>query len=193
MIRAQLIELTATKRRPSLRKDWSAKLFNQRLAIIKRAIDSNIVNIIGNNRGHLAALHLGDPIVGMHDKNIDILAAAAAFYRRRAGVTGGCPENNRSLAASAQGFIKKSSKQLQGDILEGQRWSVEQFKNPLIGIDLNQWRNRLMTKGAVCFVDNGRQFFFGNKIIHKWPHNFHGQGRVIQLGQFPQLPLGKLG
>ena len=43
--------------------------FDEVLAIVKRAVNRQIVDIVGLHGGHLQALHLRDPAVRVHDED----------------------------------------------------------------------------------------------------------------------------
>ena len=103
MMRAQLIEFTATRRRPSGRKDWSRKaLLHHLLAVVEVALHRDVVDVVAGHRGHLPALHLGDALVRMQDEDVDVGAAAAALDRRRAGVARGRAQHHDALASPRQ-------------------------------------------------------------------------------------------
>nr|BFE91238.1 hypothetical protein GCM10020185_17740 [Pseudomonas brassicacearum subsp. brassicacearum] len=138
MIRAQLIEFTATSRVP-LRKLWSAKLaLTIFLAVIEVAFDGDVVDVIAENRRHLPTLHFRNPVVRVQDENVDVLAMLAAFDGRRTGVARSGTDDHHTLATLLQHVVQQATEQLQGEVLERQGGAVEQLHDPFVTVELTQ-------------------------------------------------------
>ena len=82
MMRAQLMEFTATRARRPAETLVAETGFHHGLAVVEVSLDRQIMDIVTQHRGHLPALHIRHPVVRMQDKNIDVLAALTALYRR---------------------------------------------------------------------------------------------------------------
>ena len=135
----------------------------------------DIVDIVAGHGGHLATLHLGDPVVGMEDKDIDILTATAAFNSGGSGVTGGGTHNHHFLVALVENIVEQVTEKLQGKVLKRQGRALEQLHNPLVVAGLDQWGNAAMTECGVGLVDQLLEVGLGNSTINKGAYHLQGQ------------------
>src|SRR5699024_6013576 len=87
--------------------------FDHFLAIVKVSFNGDIVNIIAQRTGHLTTLYFRYPLMRVQNKDINILATAAAFNRSRTGITRGRTHNHHSLIALSEKVIEQTAKQLQ--------------------------------------------------------------------------------
>ena len=83
------------------------------------------MNVVALNRGHLAALHVGDSAVGVENENIHVLAMPTSFDRCTPGITRSSAHNDNLLAPPGQHVIEQPPQQLEGEILKGQRRTVK--------------------------------------------------------------------
>nr|GFD59507.1 hypothetical protein [Tanacetum cinerariifolium] len=66
-----------------------------------------------------------------------------------AGVAAGRADHGDVAGAALEEFLEQEAEQLQRDVLERQRRAVEQLEQPLIVIELHQWRHRGMGEAAI--------------------------------------------
>ncbi|KPM74675.1 hypothetical protein AOG27_20945, partial [Pseudoalteromonas lipolytica] len=92
---------------------------DHRLGVVEVALDGDVEDVVRQHRGHLAALYLRDPVVGVEDEDVEVVAVAAALDGGRAGVAGGRPHDHRPLAALLQEVVEDAAQQLQRHVLEG--------------------------------------------------------------------------
>ena len=125
----------------------------QRLAVIERALDREVVDVRRGDRGHLPALDLGDPAVRMEDHDADPLAPGKGLDRGRAGVARGRPDDHDRRPAAAQEELEQPAEQLHRDVFEGERGPVEQLEQPVVGPELAQRRDRGMIEPGIGRLD----------------------------------------
>ena len=161
------------------------------LAVVEVTFDGNVMDVVAKDAGHLATLHLGHPVVRVHDEDVDILASLAAFNSRRAGVTGGRAHDDHALAALDQEVVEQATQQLQGKVLERQGRAVEQLHHPLVAVQLTKRRDRLVLKNAVGVLQNLFEVSIRNATGNKRTHDVERQLVVRQTGPGRNLLLGK--
>ena len=98
---------------------------DHRLGVVEVAFDGDVEDVVGEHRGHLTTLHFGDAVVGVQYKNIQVVAVAAAFDGRRAGVARGGAHDHRAFTTLFQEVIQQSPQQLQRHVFKRQRRAVE--------------------------------------------------------------------
>ena len=153
MIRPQLIELTAARLSCSRSAGVAEQRLQQRLAVVERALDREVVDVRRGDRGHLPALDLGDPAVRMEDHDADPLAPGKRLDRGRAGVARGRADDRDRRPAAAQEELEQPAEQLHRDVLEGERRPVEQLEQPFVGPELAERRDRDMIEAGVGRLD----------------------------------------
>ena len=123
--------------------------FHQRLTVVEVTPNGKVMNIVSRHSGHLATLHVGDPAIGIENKNIHVLAMPASLDRRTPSITRGGAHDDNLLAASGQYVVEQAPQQLQRKVFERQRGPVEQFEQPLVVIQLQDRGNGLMPEVAI--------------------------------------------
>ena len=122
---------------------------HQVLAVVEGALDRDVVDVGGFDRGHLAALDLGHPVLGVQHEDLDPGAVAAGLDGRRAGVARGRGDDRHPLAAPGEDVIEQPADDLQGVVLEGEGRAVEQLQQPVIGVELDQRGDRGMVEPGI--------------------------------------------
>ena len=149
------------------------------------------MDVVAEDGGHLPTLHLGHPVVRVHDEDVDVFAGLAALDGRRAGVAAGGPHDHHALAPLAQHMVEQTTEQLQGEILEGQGRAVEQLQHPLIAVQLAQRRHGVMGEHTVGFLKNPLEVRVTDAAGDKGAHHPEGQFVVRQAGPGGDLLNGK--
>src|SRR5690606_26794458 len=112
----------------------------------------------------------------MQNKNIDIVATAAAFDSRRTGITRGRTHHHHFLVALFQQVIEQVPEKLQGKIFKRQGRPLEEFENPFVVRGLHQRRYSIVTEAAVGLINNRFEFCVtnctGNKGLHHLKREF---------------------
>ena len=106
------------------------------------------MNVLTEDGGHLPTLHLGHPVVRVHDKDVDVVAGLATFDGRRPRIPRSGAHNHHALVALGQHVVEQTAEQLQGEVLERQGRAVEQFQHPFVAIQLTQRRHGAMGEHA---------------------------------------------
>ena len=119
------------------------------------------MHIGGQNRGHLPALHIRRPAFGVEHEDFDLLAPGHRMDCCRTGVAAGRADNGQLGVRAGQKAFEQLTEQLQRDILERQRWAVEQFEQPMLPVKLYQRRHRIMRKTAIGGGAQIAQFCLG--------------------------------
>ena len=86
-----------------------------------------------------------------------------------------------------QEFLEQQPKHLQRHIFKGERWPVEQFKQPMLRIKLCQWRHCVMGKTGIGLSTKAAQILFGQAVTHKRLHDPHcgfGIAQPAQIADF---------
>ena len=94
--------------------------------------------------------------------DVDLGAAAERLDRGTAGVARRCDNDGRALATLQQHVVHQPRNELHGEVLEGERRSVEQFEHEQAGRQLDQRRGRRMTEGAVGLARHAGKIGFRN-------------------------------
>ena len=135
------------------------------------------MHIRGGGGRHLAALHFGDPAIGIHDEDIDRVEPFEGFNRRRARVAGGRAHDCYPFSRPAERCLKQLANELHGEIFEGQGRPMEQLQQEVIGPQLHQRSTGVMAETLVSSRDDGAEFLIGERIPDKRPH--HGEGQIF--------------
>ncbi len=104
------------------------------------------MDVVRVHRGHLAALNLTDPPLGVQHVDSRPLLAAHRLDRRRSGIAGGRADDGHARIAGFQNHLEKLAQQLQRHVLEGQGRTMEQLHQPEVGVELLQGRDGAMGK-----------------------------------------------
>ncbi len=111
----------------------------------------------------------------VQDEDVDVLATAAAFDGRRAGITRGGAHDHHALATLGQHVVEQAAEQLQGEVLERQGRAMEQFEHPLIAVQLAQRGDGTMGEDAVGFLEDSLEIRIWNAASHERAHDPEGQ------------------
>jgi hypothetical protein len=146
-----LIELTALiRKRPVIAS--SPNILHHRLGVVEAAVDGDIVDVGRLDGGHLPALDLAHPALGVEHEHVDPLAARDRVDRRAAGVAAGRPDDGQALVAAGEEFLEQQAEQLQRDVLEGERRPVEKLEQPVALVELHQRGDRRVGEAAVGLI-----------------------------------------
>ena len=96
------------------------------------------------------------------------VARPHAFDRRRTGVATRRADDRHALAPLAEHVVEEAPDELQGDVLERQRRTVEQLGNPLVVADLHQRDDGLVTERRVGVAAHRRELRFADVVTHEW-------------------------
>lgn len=157
------------------------------LAVVKSAIDSDVVDVVVEDGGHLRLLDRRDTALGMEDKDRNVLLrpqaidrSAVARYRlecqhyctgRAAGYAPArvarSRADDRDALASLAGLLlgvaaleeelEQVAEELEGDVLKRERWAVEELEDPALVADLVDGRDVVMPEGRVALLDQAAQ------------------------------------
>ena len=114
----------------------------------------------------------------------------------RARIAAGRADNGEALAAPFEERLEQPAKQLQRDILEGERRPVEQFEQPVLLVELQQRRNGGVAEIAIDRVAQRQQFILGQAARNEGRHDPRGEigiGKAAHganLGLTETRPLG---
>ena len=157
--------------------------FDDGLAVVEVAGQRQGMDIVLRRCRHLAALHVRHPAVREQDEDIRPLTAPEGLDRRSARVTGGCADNGRAQPALAQNMVHHAAEQLHGNVLEGERRTVEQFQDERVGAGLDQRRHRRMPEPGIGIDDHGLQRVFGNRSGHERTNDLEGNIGIGLAGE----------
>ncbi|MNQ89728.1 hypothetical protein D3C85_1050440 [compost metagenome] len=149
------------------------------------------MDVLAENRGHLATLHLGHTVVRVQDEDVDVFAVLAAFDGGRAGITGSSADDHHALAALFQHVVEQTTEQLQGEVLERQGRAVEQLQHPFVAVQLTQRRNGAVGEHAVGFFKNLFEIGVRNAAGDERAHDAEGQFVIRQAGPGGDFLLGE--
>ncbi len=125
--------------------------FDDRLAVVERAVHGDVTNIRRDDAGHHPPLHVTDAAFRMQNDNIDSRAGLQRFNRRGPGVARSRDNNRQGFIAPFERYIEHAPQHLHGEILERQRRPVKQFQNIVFVADLPQRRDCGVIKAAIGF------------------------------------------
>ena len=107
------------------------------------------MDVAGKHRRHLPALHLGDAAARVKHEDVDMRAIGDRRDRRRPGVARGRANDGEMLVALGKEPLEQEPQHLQRDVLERQRRAVEQFEEPMLLVELDQWGHRVVAEAAI--------------------------------------------
>ncbi len=136
--------------------------FENGLAIIEIAFNGDVVNGGTVHCGHLPALDIAHPAMGMKNDGRGIPAVLEGVDGRTSGISRGGAHNGCVTFALLERPVHQARQQLHGHILEGQSWSMEKFEKPLISIELFQGNDCGVIEGGVGLGNHLLQFDLGN-------------------------------
>ena len=101
------------------------------------------------DRGHLLTLHIAGAPLRVQDHDVYVAARFHAVDGSTAGVATGGTHDGDALPALSKHVIKESTHQLQRNVFECQRGSVELLEQPFVCANLNQWHHSVVTECCV--------------------------------------------
>ena len=171
---------------------------DQVLAVVEGPVDGHRPDVGGVQGGHLAALDLAGPPVGVQHHDVDAVAVAHRLHGRRAGVAGGGPDDHRPPVPNAQLVVEEPAHELEGHVLEGAGGPVEQLQKMVVVVQGGELAHVGLVEGVVGLPDQGRQLVGGHRAGREGGHHPGGQipvqagGRVRRAGH-PRQPGSPLG
>ena len=109
--------------------------------------------------------------MGVHDEYVNIIKTAERFNRSRTSIARRCPHNRDTLIAARQSSLEQLADQLHSKVFERQRWAMEQLKQIVTMIQLDQRRTRGVTKAFVGSFYDTFEIVVRECIAHEWPHD----------------------
>ena len=100
-----------------------------------------------------------------------------------------CADDGGAQLAALERPIHHAGQELHGHVLEGQRRSVEELEQPLIGIELLERRDRGMAEGAIGSLDHRFQIGFRHRIAGEFLDHREGHFRIGPAAQGQKLAL----
>ncbi len=140
------------------------------------------MDVLAENRGHLATLHFGHTVVRVQNEDVDVFAVLAAFDGRRAGVTRGGADDDHALTAFFQHVVEQTTEQLQSEVLERQSRAVEQLQHPFVAVQLTQRRHGAVREHTVGFFKDLFEIGIRNAAGNERTHHPEGQLVIRQAG-----------
>ena len=128
------------------------QLLDDGLAVVERPVDRDGMGVRRVDGRHLPALHGAHAALGIeHD---DVRAAAGGESRDRGGarVARRGDEHGDALVALRENVVEEAPDELQGEVLERQRGTVEELHEPLVGIELHERADRGVAEARVGLV-----------------------------------------
>jgi hypothetical protein len=93
--------------------------------------------------------------------------------------------------ACRQEPLEQQTDQLQRNVLESERWTVEQFQQPVAIVDLNERRHRFMAKSPIGLLAQRAEVRIVERPGDERPHDRHRSIDVGKPGQRFDLRGGK--
>ena len=110
-------------------------------------------------------------------------APAKRLDGRAAGIAGGRHHDGGALTPLAQHMVHQPRHQLHGEVLEGERRSVEQLEHEQIGVELDERRGRRMAEGAVGLARHASDIRLRDRVADKWPDHLAGDLGIRPAGE----------
>ena len=147
-------------RKPHLvaKGEIAEQLFDDALAVIKRALDRQRVDVCLADRRHLPALHIGDAAPRIKNIDVGLRLPAERLDRSSARVAGGRAENGRAYAARTQDAVHGAAEPLHGEILERQCRPMKKLEREQVVVDLNERSGGSVPEAAICVRSHQREF-----------------------------------
>ena len=127
----------------------------------------------------------------MQHEDVDPLTPGNRIDRGRAGIAAGRADNGQVIIAARQEGFEQQPQHLQGDILECQRWAVEQFKQPLLFVELLERGHGGMGKAAIGSSAQLAQLVLRQAVSDERGHDPRGKLCIRQPGHRGDLAFGK--
>jgi hypothetical protein len=153
---------------------------HQRLGIVEAALDRDVVDVRRQHRGHLAALHVGHPALGMQHEDVDAVSPGDCVDRGAAGVARRRADDGQRLGAAHQEFLEQQPEQLERDVLERQRRAVEQLEQEMAVVELDQRRHRGLGEAAIGLRAQFAQLVFAQVVAGERRHH---PNRGLDIGK----------
>ncbi len=154
-----------------------------RLAVVEGALDGERMHIVGAGRGHHAALHLGDAPAREQHEQIDLARPAEGLHRRPAGVARGRHHDGRALAPHRQTMVHQPREQLHGEVLEGERRTVEQLEDEGVRRKLHERRHRGMAEPVIGLARHAGEIARRRRAADERPDHVAGEFRIGAAGE----------
>lgn len=130
---------------------------HDRLTVVEGAIKRKGMHIGIRRRRHLTALDIGHAPVGKQDEDVGAVTPAEGLDGSPAGVTGRGAHDGGATIPLGEHVIHHAAQKLHGHVLEGERWTMEQFKDKTAGSYLHKRRHGLVAETRIGFVDHRGQ------------------------------------
>ena len=98
------------------------------LAVVEGAVDGHVVHVGCDDGGHLPPLDVRHPTGRMEDDDIHVVPVPTGLDGRRAGVARRGADDGDPRSTSVQLVVEEAAHQLEGDVLERQRRTVEELQ-----------------------------------------------------------------
>ena len=103
--------------------------------------------------------------------------------RRRSGVARGRADDGQMFVAAGQEAFEQEPEELQRDILERQCRPVEQFEQPMLPVELNEWSDGGMAETAICLRAQCAQIVARQHTRDERRHDLDGGVDIRQTAQ----------
>ena len=160
------------------------------------------MNVGVKHSGHLSLLDGADLALGVHNEHTDVLLASQTINSGRPSVTTGRTYNSQvfpllaglilALIPANEEVLEQVAQELQGNILEGESWAVEQLQQVEVlflveGCDGN---NVVGTECSIALSDDLLQIGFGD-LVARDVEGEDLEGKILE-GEVPPfgLPVG---
>jgi hypothetical protein len=164
---------------------------HQRLRIIEAAFDRDIVHIRREHGRHLPALYLRHAALRMQHEDIDLGPARQRIDRSRASIAGGRADDGQVRVALVEEAFEQQPEELKCDILERQRGAMEQLKQPVAMIELDERRDARMIEPLIGSGAQLPQFGVGQRAGNERSHHRDGSFHVAEPAQRSDFGCGK--
>ncbi len=114
---------------------------HNRLTIVERTFQRDVVNVGMRRSRHLAALHLADAALRVHHEDVDIGEATERCDGRGAGVARSGGDHRRLAPPLCERAAEQPAEDLKRDVLEGERRAMEQLEQEGLGPDAHERRD----------------------------------------------------
>lgn len=142
------------------------------LTVVKGSLDSEVVHICIKHTSHLGFLDRANLALGEQNEHRNILLATETIDSGRASITRGSADNSQvvtilaslSLVLAHEEVFEEISQTLEGDVLEGESWAVEELQQVqvLLGIQCSDGGTLGVTEGRVGPVDDALEVLGGD-------------------------------
>ncbi len=144
------------------------------LCVVEAALDRDVVDIGREHRGHLAALDIADPPLGVEHEDVDAFTPRHRVDRGRAGIAAGRADDGKVAVGAGQELLEQQAEQLERDILERERGAVEQFEQEMAVVELDERSHRVMAEPAIGARAQFAQLVFAEAARDERGHDADG-------------------